>query len=204
MNFCPYCGNSLPESAKFCANCGAKLENAPVEAEPVAAANPVVAAVSEPVVDQPVYEQPVYEQITAPQPTDSTYGQPAYQQPPYVQPVYQTTYEQPASQQEAPSIAIAIVSLALSCVAVFFDLYAISYISSIAEFYNSSSAFGVGFACSMFSVPCAIVGMIFGNKYLGSNAPRLQPMAKAGKITGIVALGVAGFAMFLGLVVSAS
>ena len=61
MTTCMYCGGEVPESAKFCTNCGAAL--------------PVEAPVQQPTYDQP-YQQP-YQQPEQPQP----YQQPAYQQP---------------------------------------------------------------------------------------------------------------------------
>ena len=63
MTTCMYCGSEIPETAKFCTNCGAAL---PVEAP----------------VEQPVFETP------APQEYQQPYQQPA-QQPTYQQPYAQ-------------------------------------------------------------------------------------------------------------------
>lgn len=60
MPFCHQCGNRVPEDAKFCATCGAKV--VPAVEEPVLAP-PVEESVIVPVVEEPVYELPVQEPV---------------------------------------------------------------------------------------------------------------------------------------------
>ena len=95
--FCQKCGNQLPDSSKFCINCGAPVEVPPVAqpvAEPVAApvAEPVAAPVAEPVAE-PV-ATPVADPIAPPVSPDYA---PVPEMPSYV------PYNEPAPQGYAPA-----------------------------------------------------------------------------------------------------
>ena|GEM_PF-2074432 len=84
--FCPNCGTTLGDEAKFCASCGSKVESAPV-------------VQSEPVVQPEVQSEPVVQPV----------AQPEVQSEPVVQPVVQPVAQsepvvQPAAQAaEAPA-----------------------------------------------------------------------------------------------------
>lgn len=121
MAFCPNCGARIMENAKFCTECGTKIE-APKPPQPAPPPQPVYEAPAavppQPVYEapaavppQPVYEapaeptQPVYEAPAAPpvQPARETPAEPAVQ-PAYKapsQPAYHT--QQPAAAASVPS-----------------------------------------------------------------------------------------------------
>ena len=77
--FCPYCGNQVSDTARFCSSCGSEL---PMLAQPAAAAAP-----QQPVQQaaQPAMQQPVQQAV------QSTVQQPA-------QPATQSTVQQPQPQ----------------------------------------------------------------------------------------------------------
>lgn len=92
MTTCMYCGSEIPDSAKFCTNCGAAL---PVEA---------------PIPQQP-YQQP------AQQPYEQPSQQQPYQQPPQQQP-YQQPYQQAPAVEDSGSIGWAILGFIIPIVGI--------------------------------------------------------------------------------------
>ena len=90
MATCLYCGGEIPDTAKFCTNCGAAL---PVEAP----------------VQQPVYDTPAPQEYQ--QPAQQPYEQPAQQ------PTYQQPMAQPAV-QDSGSIGWAILGFLIPIVGI--------------------------------------------------------------------------------------
>lgn len=60
---CKYCNTEISEGAKFCTNCGAKVEQPEAAAQqPGAAAGAWQPQTATPNYEQPIYEQPIYTQ----------------------------------------------------------------------------------------------------------------------------------------------
>lgn len=74
MPFCTECGKPIPENAKFCRHCGAKVELDPA-AQPQAEEQPVVH--TEPEVSKPESSEPVNPEPVASEPEQPTAKQPA-------------------------------------------------------------------------------------------------------------------------------
>lgn len=129
-------------------------------------------------------------QVIAPPP-------PAYEEQP-IEPQNQYDYYR----EPTPSIAQAIVAIALAgeaiLMAVITAIYAI-------PFYVLEVEAGLVFSIIMgiFILPGGIVGLVMGNRYSNSNATRLQPMARAAKILGLISIILLGFTFFIGLMLSA-
>ncbi|MCA0144899.1 zinc ribbon domain-containing protein [Blastococcus sp. LR1] len=96
MKFCPSCGTSLREGARFCEGCGAPVAaDVTGAAEPAAVpAPPTPTPAPEPAAVQPTAVQPTAVQPTAVQPTAV---QPTAEQPTAVQPTLVLPTEQPAA-----------------------------------------------------------------------------------------------------------
>ncbi len=56
------------------------------------------------------------------------------------------------------------------------------------------------FIMAIFILPLAIVGLVLGSGYLNSNAVRIRGLASAGKILGIVSLGVFAFGFLVSFI----
>ena len=84
--FCPNCGASLPENAKFCTGCGTPIQQAAPAPQPQPQMQPQQPQYQQP--QQPQYQQPQQPQYQQPQqPQHQQPQQPQYQQP--QQPQYQ-------------------------------------------------------------------------------------------------------------------
>lgn len=76
--FCEKCGHNNPDTAKFCAGCGARLAAQQLDQPPFAETQDNTEVYTQPEYTQPEYTQPQY--------TQPQYGQPSYgQQPAYNQ-----------------------------------------------------------------------------------------------------------------------
>ncbi len=179
---CPKCGGVSPDDRRFCSRCGASLQPAaPYQQPQMQPTQPP---------QQYQYQQPVQQQYQPP-------VQQQYQPQPQYQPPQQYAFG--ASTSPQPSLAKAIVSIALSSVTIIMSV--ISLICCIEFAGMSDGLVGIVFCIYMgiFIIPMAIVGLCLGSSYLRRGATRLRGMAKAGKILGIISLALLGFAFFLSL-----
>ncbi len=101
---------------------------------------------------------------------------------------------------KTPSIAGAIVALSLGLTAIYFAFISfITVINILSIGYGDNYSSTVG-QILFLALPAAVSSITVGNNYLNSNATRLCPMAKAGKILGIVSVSLSGFVFFLALI----
>ncbi len=112
-------------------------------------------------------------------------------------------YPQPVNNDQKPSIAKAIVSAGLSGEAVALAVLNFFYTFLFIVAKEPEVALGLTIILSVFIIPFAIVGMVFGNGYLNSNAIRIKGLAKAGLIMGIISLILIGLCFFVGIGVCA-
>ncbi len=138
-------------------------------------------------------EQPAYAQQQAYTQPPMGEQPPVNEQPIYGQPVYKPM-------TPPPSIAKAIVAIALSAEAASFAV--LSSIYSIIMF-SVTPAAGTGFTAIMaiFTLPFAIIGMNLANSYLNSSATKLRPMANAARLIGKISLIVFAAGAGLGLLI---
>lgn len=75
--FCAYCGNQLPEEAKFCGGCGAKAEPVQPDYTTSEKSAPMRPAPTPPVNTPPVQTAPSHQQAYAPPQSTAYFGQQA-------------------------------------------------------------------------------------------------------------------------------
>ncbi len=101
-----------------------------------------------------------------------------------------------------PSIARAIASLSLGVMAIalaYFYFLVTIIIMGLNQ--NVSALLSVVAQFVFLILPACISSIIVGNDYLNSDATRLRPMAKVGKILGIITTAVSGVILFVSFIV---
>ena len=121
--FCPHCGNQLPDTAKFCGQCGAQM-NARPQAEPQPQAQP------QPQTYQQPQAQPAVQPYQAAQPQPQAYQLPQAQ--PQAQPYQQPISQGPARDQgcldEDRNIIVVLILSYLTC-----GIYGCWYLHTLAR-----------------------------------------------------------------------
>ncbi len=109
------------------------------------------------------------------------------------------TYVMPPEKPK-PSIAKAIISIALGGEALVMALYCLLY--TLMYYADGTPEVGIVYNLLMtiFIIPSAIVSMVLGGSYLKSNADRLRGLPKVGKILSICSIALFAFSFVLSFV----
>ena len=175
MSFCPYCGKPLNATDKFCQFCGASLSVTQAPTPPVTPAPPVT------------YAPPV-RPVTPVAPVVSA-------------PIYQTQ-KPPVVSAKAKAfgfvgLGLGIEGLSMAVLGIFYTAFGL-LLDDAMGMYGAGAGVGFiyAFVFAFFSMPCSILGRIFGERSISMGNP--SGVCTAGFRLGTIGIVVSIVMMVLG------